>query len=98
MDFRRSRFPSASDDDVIIDSVRDEEFSHDLTEKLQAMGTVGYSVFRNEDDGKPWSQSDISSGLPFGTRVCYLGSHSRTPEAIFAGTDYGLVRSDDGGA
>ena len=61
------------------------------------VGTIGYGVFRSENDGKDWERSNFTSGLPFGTRVFYLVSHPHKPEIIFAGTDFGLARSDDGG-
>jgi len=61
------------------------------------VGTIGYGVFRSENDGKDWERSNFTSGLPFGTRVYYLVSHPQKPEIIFAGTDFGLARSDDGG-
>ena len=61
------------------------------------VGTIGYGVFRSENDGKDWERSNFTSGLPFGTRVYYLVSHPHKPEIIFAGTDFGLARSDDGG-
>ncbi|PKB78840.1 MAG: hypothetical protein BZY88_16385 [SAR202 cluster bacterium Io17-Chloro-G9] len=61
------------------------------------VGTIGYGVFRTENDGKDWERSNFVSGLPFGTRVYYLVSHPHKPEVIFAGTDFGLARSDDGG-
>ena len=61
------------------------------------VGTIGYGVFRSENDGKDWDRSNFTTGLPFGTRVYYLVSHPSTPEVVFAGTDYGLARSDDAG-
>jgi hypothetical protein len=61
------------------------------------VGTVGYGVFRSENDGKDWDRSNFATGLPFGTRVYYLVSHPRAPEVVFAGTDYGLACSDDAG-
>ena len=61
------------------------------------VGTIGYGIFRSDNDGKDWERSNFTTGLPFGTRVYYLASHPHKPEVIFAGTDYGLARSDDGG-
>ena len=61
------------------------------------VGTIGYGVFWTNNEGKDWDRSNFVSGLPFGTRVYYLVSHPHKPEVIFAGTDFGLARSEDGG-
>ena len=61
------------------------------------VGTVGYGIFRSENDGKDWIRSSVADGLPFDIRVYYMASDPRNPEVVFAGTDHGLVRSDDAG-
>ena len=61
------------------------------------VGTIGYGVFWTKNDGLDWDRSNFVSGLPFGTRVYYLASHPHKPEIIFAGTDFGLARSEDAG-
>ena len=61
------------------------------------VGTVGYGIFRSENDGKDWVKLSVNDGLTFDLRVYYMASDPVNPQIVFAGTDQGIARSDDGG-
>ena len=61
------------------------------------VGTVGQGVMRSDDDGGTWSRVGVSQGMHSDCIVRALAAHPQRPELIYAGTDQGLYRSDDGG-
>ncbi len=62
------------------------------------VGTVGQGVMRSPDDGEHWQRASLAAGLHSDAIVRCLTVHPGRPATVFAGTDLGLYRSDDGGA
>lgn len=62
------------------------------------VGTVGHGVLRSEDDGETWAGVPIDRGMHSDCILRTMVPDPRRPEVVFAGTDRGLHRSDDGGA
>jgi len=62
------------------------------------VGTIGQGVMTSADDGATWTRASVRQGMHSDCIVRALLSDSRQPEVVFAGTDMGLYRSDDGGA
>src|SRR2546422_105957 len=62
------------------------------------VGTVGQGVMMSADDGEIWTRASVRQGMHSESIVRMLRSDSRSPETVYAGTDLGLYRSDDGGA
>src|SRR5215467_13633871 len=62
------------------------------------VGTVGQGVMMSADDGESWTRASVRQGMHSDCIVRMLRSDSRRPEVVYAGTDFGLYRSDDGGA
>ncbi|PKB78836.1 MAG: hypothetical protein BZY88_16365 [SAR202 cluster bacterium Io17-Chloro-G9] len=61
------------------------------------VGTVGYGIFRGENDGQDWVKLSVNDGLSFDLRTYYMASDPLNPQIVFAGTDQGIARSEDGG-
>src|SRR5262249_2031974 len=61
------------------------------------VGTIGQGVMRSADDGATWSRASVGQGMHSDCLVRTLASDPRRPEVVYAGTDKGLYRSDDGG-
>ncbi|HYS19282.1 MAG TPA: hypothetical protein VET45_20320, partial [Candidatus Binatia bacterium] len=61
------------------------------------VGTVGQGVMMSADDGESWTRASVRQGMHSDCIVRMLRSDSRSPEVVYAGTDFGLYRSDDGG-
>ena len=61
------------------------------------VGTVGQGVMTSADDGESWTRASVRQGMHSDCIVRMLRSDSRSPEVVYAGTDFGLYRSDDGG-
>ncbi len=61
------------------------------------VGTVGQGVMMSADDGDSWTRASVRQGMHSDCIVRMLRSDSRSPEVVYAGTDFGLYRSDDGG-
>ena len=61
------------------------------------VGTVGQGVMRSADGGETWRRIGIDQGLHSDALVRCLANHPRHPSLVFAGTDKGMYRSDDGG-
>jgi photosystem II stability/assembly factor-like uncharacterized protein len=61
------------------------------------VGTVGQGVMMTEDDGDSWSRVGVSQGLHSDCTCRPLLRHPQEPNVVYAGTDLGLYRSDDGG-
>jgi photosystem II stability/assembly factor-like uncharacterized protein len=50
------------------------------------------------DDGESWTRAGVRQGMHSDCIVRMLRADARSPEVVYAGTDFGLYRSDDGGA
>jgi photosystem II stability/assembly factor-like uncharacterized protein len=62
------------------------------------VGTVGQGVMMSADDGESWTRAGVRQGMHSDCIVRMLRADARSPEIVYAGTDFGLYRSDDGGA
>ena len=62
------------------------------------VGTIGQGVMRSADSGDTWQRVRIDQGMHSDALVRTLLTDPRQPEVVFAGTDKGLHRSQDGGA
>ena len=62
------------------------------------VGTVGQGVMMSADDGESWTRAGVRQGMHSDCIVRMLRADARRPEVVYAGTDFGLYRSDDGGA
>jgi photosystem II stability/assembly factor-like uncharacterized protein len=58
-------------------------------------GTIGQGVHRSRDGGEHWEA--VNYGLPPQSEVRALAAHPQHPGLLFAGTDHGCFRSQDGG-
>ena len=61
------------------------------------VGTIGQGVMMSPDDGESWTRASVRQGMHSDCIVRALTSSRRAPEVVYAGTDRGLYRSDDGG-
>ena len=61
------------------------------------VGTVGQGVMMSRDDGESWTRASVRHGMHSDCIVRCLTSDPRSPDVVYAGTDKGLYRSDDGG-
>ena len=61
-------------------------------------GTAGHSVWFSDDLGLNWVHPNSQSGMYLETRVWAMTSHSGLPEFLFAGTDDGIYRWNEGPA
>ena len=61
------------------------------------VGTVGQGVMRSADSGDSWRRMGIEQGLHSDAVVRCLANHPKQANLVFAGTDKGIYRSDDGG-
>src|SRR5947209_59187 len=61
------------------------------------VGTVGQGVMMSADDGESWTRAGVRQGMHSDCIVRMLRSDGRSPEVVYAGTDFGLYRSEDGG-
>ncbi len=59
------------------------------------VGTVGQAVWRSVDGGETFRQA--CAGMFIEADVRALAVHPRSPRILYAGTDLGLFRTDDGG-
>jgi photosystem II stability/assembly factor-like uncharacterized protein len=62
------------------------------------VGTIGQGVMMSRDDGATWTRASVGQGMHSDCIVKTLRSDPRRPERVYAGSDMGLYRSDDGGA
>jgi photosystem II stability/assembly factor-like uncharacterized protein len=65
---------------------------------LILVGPIGQSVMTSGDEGATWTRASVRQGMHSDCIVRALLADPRRPEAVYAGTDRGLYRSDDGGA
>jgi photosystem II stability/assembly factor-like uncharacterized protein len=61
------------------------------------VGTIGQGVMMTRDDGETWMRASVRQGMHSDAIVKALCADRRRPEVVFAGTDLGLYRTDDGG-
>ena len=61
------------------------------------VGTVGQGVMMSADDGESWTRASVRHGMHSDCIVRVLRADARSPQVVYAGTDFGLYRSDDGG-
>ena len=61
------------------------------------VGTVGQGVMMSPDDGESWTRASVRQGMHSDCIVRALTSSNRAPDIVYAGTDRGVYRSDDGG-
>ncbi|HEX6511845.1 MAG TPA: hypothetical protein VF157_06080 [Chloroflexota bacterium] len=61
------------------------------------VGTVGQSILATDDDGEHWQRLAPRNGVHSDGIVRTLVTHPADPRIIFAGTDKGILRSEDGG-
>jgi photosystem II stability/assembly factor-like uncharacterized protein len=62
------------------------------------VGTIGQGVMMSADDGGSWTRASVRQGMHSDCIVKALLPDPRRPGVVYAGTDMGLYRSDDGGA
>jgi photosystem II stability/assembly factor-like uncharacterized protein len=65
------------------------------TDELLYAGTIGQGVQRSRDAGEHWEA--VNYGLPPQCDVRALAAHPQHYGVLFAGTDHGCFRSQDGG-
>lgn len=66
--------------------------------KTLLVATDGQAVLRSHDEGTSWRRIKVDKDLEFDDTVRCLLPDPRTPQAIFAGAETGLFRSEDCGA
>src|SRR5919201_4246857 len=62
------------------------------------VGTIGQGVMTSPDDGESWTRASVRQGMHSDSIVRAVLPDPRRPDVVYAGTDMGLYRSDDGGA
>jgi len=62
------------------------------------VATDGQAVLRSHDDGATWRRLKVDQDLEFDDCVRCLLPDPRSPQAVFAGAERGLFRSEDCGA
>ena len=65
--------------------------------KTVLVGTIGQGIMRSADGGESWRRVGIDAGMHSDALVRTLGNHPGRPGVVFAGTDKGLYRSENGG-
>jgi len=61
------------------------------------VGTIGQGVMMSPDDGESWTRASVRIGMHSDAIVKCLVADPRHPTMVYAGTDMGLYRTDDGG-
>ena len=61
------------------------------------VGTIGQGVMASPDDGATWTRASVRHGMHSDAIVKSLLADAGRPGVVYAGTDAGLYRSDDGG-
>jgi photosystem II stability/assembly factor-like uncharacterized protein len=61
------------------------------------VGTIGQGVMMSADEGESWTRASVRLGMHSDCIVKALVSDPRRPEVVYAGTDMGLYRTDNGG-
>jgi photosystem II stability/assembly factor-like uncharacterized protein len=62
------------------------------------VGTVGQSIMRSEDNGQTWARIGPRRGFAYEASVRSIAMHPREHRILFASTERGIYRSEDGGA
>ena len=62
------------------------------------VGTIGQGVMMSADDGESWTRASVRQGMHSDCIVRALLADPQRSSVVYAGTDRGLYRSDDGGA
>ena len=62
------------------------------------VGTIGQGVMASPDDGATWTRAGVRQGMHSDAIVKALAADPWRPGVVYAGTDAGLYRSEDGGA
>lgn len=68
------------------------------TPRTFLVATDGQAVLRTHDDGQRWHRIKVDQDLEFDDTVRCLLPDPRNPQAVFAGAETGLFRSEDCGA
>ena len=61
------------------------------------VGTIGQGVMSSADDGETWTRASVRQGMHSDCIVKVLLHDPHRANVVYAGTDMGLYRSDDGG-
>jgi len=61
-------------------------------------GTAGHSAWFSDDLGDTWTHPNSHSGMYTEARVWALSSHPSDPQSLYAGSDMGIFRWDEGSA
>jgi photosystem II stability/assembly factor-like uncharacterized protein len=61
------------------------------------VGTIGQGVMASADEGATWTRASVRQGMHSDAIVKSLLADAARPGVVYAGTDMGLYRSDDGG-
>ena len=69
-----------------------------MKEVTIVVGTVGQSIMRSEDNGETWARIGPRRGFAYEASVRCIAMHPKQSNILFAGTERGLYRSEDGGA
>ena len=62
------------------------------------VGTIGQSIMRSEDNGQTWARIGPRRGFAYEASVRCIAMHPKQHKILFAGTEKGIYRSEDGGA
>ena len=62
------------------------------------VGTIGQSIMRSEDNGKTWARIGPRRGFAYEASVRCIAMNPKNSKILFAGSERGLYRSEDGGA
>ena len=62
------------------------------------VGTIGQSIMRSEDNGQTWARIGPRRGFAYEASVRCIAMDPKQHKILFAGTERGLYRSEDGGA
>src|SRR5262249_61604890 len=61
------------------------------------VGTIGQGIMMSADDGETWRRAGLGQGMHSDAIVKCLLADPKRPRTVYAGSDVGLYRSDDGG-
>ena len=61
------------------------------------VGTVGQGIMKSADEGDTWSRVGVAMGMHSDCVVRSLVPDPKKSEVVYAGTDQGMYRSEDGG-